>query len=386
MTDTTFKSRFLSGAALASVLVLSGCSSVPDAINPVEWYKSTVDLFDAEDEGASNAPSENKGLSGDSEGREQAEAKAKEFPKVADVPATQGASSAEALAAARGGLVADREQRRYASAPIQRQSEDGDSPMVAGTQPPPPAMPAAAVTPTPIAKAAAMSPKPVTRMASAPPLAATTVQETYRNKLAQKFKAAAAAAPPSDSSTLPVRPRYNANAAMPRVSDPLGTVVISSDGVLSQGSRPSGDQPTYVTATGDTGASSQAAMSRQSYPAGGSARVATILFSNGTAKLSVADMKILRQVSSILKDRGGRLRIVGHASSRTRDMDLVRHKMTNFQVSADRADTVAKALLKIGVASELISVVARSDSDPVYYEVMPSGEAGNRRAEIYLDS
>jgi flagellar motor protein MotB len=26
-----------------------------------------------------------------------------------------------------------------------------------------------------------------------------------------------------------------------------------------------------------------------------------------------------------------------------------------------------------------------ADEQPVYHEVMPSGEAGNRRAEIYID-
>jgi len=30
-------------------------------------------------------------------------------------------------------------------------------------------------------------------------------------------------------------------------------------------------------------------------------------------------------------------------------------------------------------------VGAVADNEPVYYEVMPSGEAGNRRAEIYID-
>jgi hypothetical protein len=31
-------------------------------------------------------------------------------------------------------------------------------------------------------------------------------------------------------------------------------------------------------------------------------------------------------------------------------------------------------------------VDAISDAQPVYFEFMPTGEAGNRRAEIYLES
>ena len=40
----------------------------------------------------------------------------------------------------------------------------------------------------------------------------------------------------------------------------------------------------------------------------------------------------------------------------------------------------------MGMAPESIIVDARSDSMPLYYEVMPSGEAGNRRAEIYFNN
>jgi hypothetical protein len=31
-----------------------------------------------------------------------------------------------------------------------------------------------------------------------------------------------------------------------------------------------------------------------------------------------------------------------------------------------------------------ILVAAVSDAQPMYYEIMPSGDAGNRRTEIYL--
>jgi flagellar motor protein MotB len=37
------------------------------------------------------------------------------------------------------------------------------------------------------------------------------------------------------------------------------------------------------------------------------------------------------------------------------------------------------------VVNRLIVVSAMADEQPVYHEVMPSGEAGNRRAEIYID-
>lgn len=392
MTEVTLKTRILGGAAVASVVLLTGCSSVPDAINPVEWYKSTVDLFSG-DEKKADTGGENKGLAADTEGRQQAEAKAQAqgFPKVSDVPEKPAVSSAAERAAARQGLIADREQRRYASAPIPRQEEDSGATVTAvarTTQPAPPAAPAVPVTPAPVRADTMALGASAPRVAAAP--APTTVEETFRNKLAQRFKPM----PGGEQSVAsvmpePPRPAGPANAAMPMVNDPLATVVISSDGVQSQGSQGEGEQPVYVTSSSDMRTGGDAAMARTAtLPAlsGGSVRVATILFSNGSARMSDADLAILRQVSALLKDKGGRLRVVGHASSRTRNMDLVAHKMVNFQLSADRADMVAKELVRIGVAPELIHIVARSDAEPVYYEVMPSGEAGNRRAEIYLDS
>ncbi len=119
--------------------------------------------------------------------------------------------------------------------------------------------------------------------------------------------------------------------------------------------------------------------------ANGSLRVATIQFATGSATLDSRDRTILKQVVALQKERGGVLRIVGHASARTANMDAVRHKMVNYEVSADRAQTVAQTLLQFGAPAERVTVVAKSDTEPVFYEFMPSGEAGNRRTEIYLD-
>ena len=113
--------------------------------------------------------------------------------------------------------------------------------------------------------------------------------------------------------------------------------------------------------------------------------MATILFDNGSASLSPRDHKIVRSVVQLYRQKGGRVRVIGHASSRTRTMDPVRHKMVNFKLSADRAQVVRDALVRAGLKRQEIGIQGVSDSQPLYYEVMPSGEAGNRRAEIYID-
>ena len=115
-------------------------------------------------------------------------------------------------------------------------------------------------------------------------------------------------------------------------------------------------------------------------------KVATIMFANGSARLTARDVGILRQVELLLEQRGGTLRVVGYASGRTRNMDPISHKMVNFQISVKRANAVARELVRLGVRGGKIQVNARSDGSPLYYEFMPSGEAGNRRAEIYIVS
>ena len=170
-------------------------------------------------------------------------------------------------------------------------------------------------------------------------------------------------------------------------NEPLVTVVVSSDGVEAYEERPvflpelsaeptrfdpfpspGGDESMMPAATGS-----------------GSVKVATILFDDGSAKVGSRELGILRKVTTLHRQRGGTIRVVGHASSRTRNMDSTRHMSVNYGVSVDRASAVARELAKLGVPSEMIVVSAMADEQPVYHEVMPSGEAGNRRAEIYID-
>ena len=114
-------------------------------------------------------------------------------------------------------------------------------------------------------------------------------------------------------------------------------------------------------------------------------QVAIVTFDQGSAKLTSRARRIIREVAEMQRQRGGRLHIVGHSSSWTRDMNLVRHNMINFGLSLDRANVVARELLQLGITGHDLTIGALSDSRPLFFEVMPSGEAGNRRVELYLD-
>ena len=77
--------------------------------------------------------------------------------------------------------------------------------------------------------------------------------------------------------------------------------------------------------------------------------------------------------------------MVGHASSRTSNLGQSKHQLANFNISNKRANSVVKELISLGVDPRLILMSGMSDHRPAFLEVMPAGEAGNRRAEIYFN-
>lgn len=121
-------------------------------------------------------------------------------------------------------------------------------------------------------------------------------------------------------------------------------------------------------------------------PYGGGQPVGLVYFRDGSAKLSSDDRKVLKQIAEMQKMYGGVIRVVGHASMRTGSMDLARHQQANQKISEARANAVARQLAKYGVPRGAIQVLAAGDSQPVYSEMMPTGEAANRRAEVYLSA
>ena len=110
----------------------------------------------------------------------------------------------------------------------------------------------------------------------------------------------------------------------------------------------------------------------------------TINFAHDSRSLSYKDKMNLKQ---LVKDFGSKLVkiiVVGHASSRTRDMNIVNHQLVNFKISVDRAQSVVNELIDLSISPSSIKVEAKGSSEPKYFESMPSGEAANRRAEVFI--
>ncbi len=362
-----------------SMLALAACSSLPDELNPAEWYKSTSELFAGE---SSADP--------DEEAREE-ERRQSRLARESDQPPPGTADAFPTLRAAvderavkRGlGLAADPDRPRYADAIPRQDTEQAVAVLApkptAPAPAPKPAAPASASTPTSQPKVAAVSGGEVRLQV---PSAAQQEQQFTAIRARLQAQLAEIQAKAGQQPSQPV----GVTDAMPvQLAGAPPIVVVSSGGVLAV--------PAFAAVTAARRFPVAAAAVQQVAPLvenrgalpvpPSAVRVATIVFNNGSARLTRNDRKILAQVVGLQRSQGGALRVVGHSSSRTRSLTPNRHRQANFRVSLQRAEGVARELTRLGGRNVLLAAV--SDAQPLFFEVMPTGEAGNRRAEIYLD-
>lgn len=337
--------------AVAACFTLTACSSVPDAVNPVEWYKGTADFFTGEDEETPEA--DKPELPGEKE---------EEYPNLSSVPQKPATSSAAEREQIAEGLIADNQNARYTDNPAASREAPRRSLNAAPATPAPPAPPAPVAAPSQPVQSQAAIP--------APPAPAPAAIPTPPQANAPRLN------PPLTQQALQNNQQFSGQSF--DVAAGQNTLVISSNSV-NYGSAPAVSAPASMNIP--AGSNPLAAYA----PAGQTLHLATIQFANGSANLSSRDRQILSQVAQIAAARGGVLRVVGHASQRTQDMNPARHSQVNDRISAARANSVAQAIINMGVPAQRLYVGGAGASDPRYLEVMPSGEAGNRRAEIYID-
>lgn len=387
MADKTGQHRLLKCMmiAIGSSLALSACSKVPDAINPAAWYDS------------SNSSAANESAN-PNEGKIDKQTSG-ETPNLARVD--QQMAQRENMTS---GLTADTEGRKYADS-VQRQDEAAQSSLYAEDKAPAaPQVEAQGAAPapqpaTPVTTAEAAPAPTITTKAPPTPTVTQSAQGTtdqgnvtsvssgpdptygvdpgMRDRLRQQLAEIQARA--ADQGSLIPSDLDNAG-------DGNSTVIISSGGVETSMAASAmqfqnvGSQQLAGLATGPV--SNNGALPLPS----ASTKVATILFKNGSSGLDANDRKILADVARLQRENNATVRVIGHASQRTRNLDISTHKLANYKVSIKRANQVATELQRMGIASEKILTAAVGDNHPIYLEVMPSGEAGNRRTEIYLSN
>lgn len=114
-------------------------------------------------------------------------------------------------------------------------------------------------------------------------------------------------------------------------------------------------------------------------------RIATINFPSGSSNVSYKGQRKIKKIVDIAKKRDAKIKIVGHASKRTKDMPLDKHKLVNFNISYKRAQSVANLVVnKFSFPSSNLVTEAVSDSKPLFREDMPAGTKANQRTEIFI--
>ena len=281
-----------------------------------------------------------------------------------------------------------------------------DAPPSAGSAAPPVAVASAApppnaAAPTASAPPVASAPAPVRAAAMAPPPGAEpavpAVPMTAGSRMAMVQPSDAqlgfkrSSAPPLNASVAqwvspPILAHYRQTAAQAGSAGTGTPAVAAVPAISGRGGRGmggpsmSGDVVANLDAIPGTPAGMAAAMN------GGVPPTAIVYFTGDGTNLPAAARTQVRDAVAAFNALGGvgSIKVVGHASSRTANMPVERHLEVIFQKSQARANAVAQALIRAGVPADKVRIEAVGDSQPVYYESMPKGEDGNRRAEIFV--
>ncbi len=108
-----------------------------------------------------------------------------------------------------------------------------------------------------------------------------------------------------------------------------------------------------------------------------------ILFDSGKAVLKKATSTELDHIHSVLRNKyaGKQVDVVGHT-----DKDPIKKSKwkDNWELSAQRALSVLRYLVKRGIPEDKIQAAGRGESQPIASNSTTSGKARNRRVEIVV--
>lgn len=438
----TKKGSLRLAAVLAVAIIANACSSLPDVpdvpdwVDPTTWFGDDTTTVAEPDNGQTAAAQQNNGqATADQPTNGQT-------PDLASLPEKPTASSEADQQRVANSLAADRAHAKYSSEVLRGGTEAAAAPppdvelaqVASGSETLPvaaeskPAQQGSAPKPGtahvdqsvaqaprgPVVPGSLPSPGPATRVASLPapeqPLAAPPpgAQPAVPPTPAVPDIAPAGSINPSDAAlgfkpshapqldasvaqfvAPPILQRYQATAAgaglhyTPVAVNPPQTGLHKHRGAMKGEGGPAtmtGAVVANLDALQSAGTPSVYA-SPQGLPA-----TAVVFFPGDSVSLNTGAREQVKAAAEQYKANGGQgsVRVVGHSSSRTPNMPLERHLEAVFTKSQERANAVARELIRDGVPASKVLVEAVGDSQPVFYELMPKGEDGNRRAEIFL--
>ena len=347
--------RIWVGTAIAAVaLPLAGCSHVPDAVNPVAWYRDVSGTSQGDTEDANQRNQQNL------------EAGSKQpYPNLATVPnaPTQATSTIDRDKLVQG-LVADRANAKYNNEQLQAGSQ------LASIAPPPPPV---KLNPPGTPATAAVSPP------SSPTAPASSASASTATPSASASKARGQQQPPAESTltspTIPTTPQGQVPPPPPPAPDvartsPPPAPTVPSAAPSAPPAAPQLTPPAGVRAGGQPSLAMKTPAKAQN-PI--SVSVGDVAFARGSSDLAETQRSELAEIAGLYKQTGGEIRIVGHSEPGAAN-DAIRQRIAGLDLALDRANAVAQALAKLGVPPRDIRV-----------EAAPANAQEQPRAEVFME-
>lgn len=125
-------------------------------------------------------------------------------------------------------------------------------------------------------------------------------------------------------------------------------------------------------------------LERPARPPSDALKVAVIQFPRAEAGLDEAGTDILSQVAAYAQQARANVMLFGYSSMNIELASGGSVRAAAQSIAAARLRAVGVTLAEQGVPIDRIQLVARGNADPVYLETGPSGQAGNRRVEIWF--
>jgi outer membrane protein OmpA-like peptidoglycan-associated protein len=344
------------GLAVASALPLwlAACSHVPDAVNPIAWYRDV----------SGNSANDDKSQQGRNQGNLAAGGD-KAYPNLATVPdQPDRVLSGIDRDKLQESLIADRNNAKYSA--DQLEAGRAASPVSPAVAPQPQTGTDAAPTP---AQQSAMvppaSPEQPVQASPVPPPAPSKPSAAQNGRepapMESSLQTPAVHALPQGETPPP--PPAPANIAQPPAAPAPMKSAAANPIQLTQ--PPAAERPAQSSLAMHTPGGAEKTMS---------VSVGDITFTTGSAALPAAHTGPLSDIAGLYKQAGGRIRVVGHAEQNAGG-DAVQQQVASLDLALDRANAVAQALAALGVPANAISV-----------EAAPS-HSGNEvpRAEVFME-
>jgi outer membrane protein OmpA-like peptidoglycan-associated protein len=346
-------------AAFAALLVLPGCSTVSDAAswaNPLNWFGDDDPVATQQATKPATAATDER------------------FPNLGRVPPrpVEQSSSADRRQAM-GTLAADRSNARYTDEELRARPATGNQ------VPPAPAAPQTQLPGVPGQAQGQIQANQQLQGGAVPAQQMQRLAAGRNDPVGQRAvnAPAAQAAPQQPGYQAPAyqAPAYQAPANAANMGSVYAAnLQASAATVLPPNLAQSQPQLAQPAAAPLAGAPASASMQP-----GGRQLLAVVRFPANSATLDARDRTLLKNVADYQKGIGGkgRLRVVGFASATAEAADT----------GGKRAQTVAAELQKHYVAANMMTLEARAEGAPAYYQAAAGATAEqSRRVEIYLEN